>query len=383
MSGCFEVYDRDSSTRARTGLLKTRRGTIQTPVFMPVATQGSVKALSQEDLDLLGARIILANSYHLYLRPGCELVQAAGGLAKFMGYGGSILTDSGGFQVWSLAQLRKVTDEGVEFTSHLDGSRHWLTPESVIDVQDRLGSDIWTALDECPSYPCNEAHAEQALERTERWAERAGAEFRKRAADKELRPLYFPILQGSVYPALRRRAGEHALGLEPDGLCFGGMSVGEAKSLTWDTLEATTEHLPAAKPRYLMGMGAPEDLWEAVARGVDMMDCVFPTRVGRNGTVLIEGGRINVKGARFKTDPGPLDPECSCFVCKRYSRAYLSHLMRCEELAAYRYISFHNVHYTMRLMDRIRAAIQAGRFAQERTAFLDRLKKSEVKENVQ
>ncbi|MBI4349778.1 MAG: tRNA guanosine(34) transglycosylase Tgt [Elusimicrobia bacterium] len=369
----FDVERRDPRTRARTGTLRTRRGAVKTPIFMPVATQGSVKALSQEDLDTLDARLILANSYHLYLRPGCDLVQGAGGLAKFMGYDGAILTDSGGFQVWSLAELRKLTDEAVEFKSHIDGSTHRLTPESVIDVQDRLGSDIWTALDECPPYPCSESKALEALERTERWAVRAAAEFRRRVAERDERPLFFPILQGSQSPALRRRAGEHALGLSPDGLCIGGMSVGEPKPLLWDTLAATTEHLPEEKPRYLMGVGAPEDLWEAVERGVDMLDCVFPTRVGRNGTALVRDGRVNVKTGRYRSDQLPLDPECGCFVCKRYSRAYLSHLMRSEELAGYRYLSYHNVHYLMDLMKRIRAAIESGRFMEEKAAFFDRL----------
>lgn len=370
----FTVESRDAKTRARTGTLRTRRGSVQTPIFMPVATQGSVKALSQEDLDSLGARLILANSYHLYLRPGCELVQSAGGLARFMGYDGAILTDSGGFQVWSLADLRKVTDEGVEFKSHLDGSLHWLTPGSVIEVQDRLGSDIWTALDECPPYPCSPAKALEALERTERWAALASAEFRRRAAERELRPLFFPILQGSQDPALRERAARHALGLSPDGVCVGGMSVGEPKPLMWDTLAATTEHLPENKPRYLMGVGAPEDLWEAVERGVDMLDCVFPTRVGRNGTALVRDGRVNVKTGRYRMDPRPLDPECSCFVCKRYTRAYLSHLMRSEELSGYRFLSYHNVHYLLDLMKQIRAAIEAGRFPEAKLAFFDRIR---------
>ncbi|MBI4424771.1 MAG: tRNA guanosine(34) transglycosylase Tgt [Elusimicrobia bacterium] len=368
----FTVEAKDPKTRARAGRLTTRRGGVATPVFMPVATQASVKALAQEDLETLGAGIILANSYHLYLRPGCAAVEAAGGLGRFMTYGGSILTDSGGFQVWSLSGLRKVEEEGVTFTSHLDGSRHVLTPESVIEVQARLGSDIWTALDECPSYPCAEAEAERSLARTQRWAERARGEFLRRNALGPGGALYFPILQGSVYPALRRRSAEHALGLSPDGICIGGMSVGEPKELMWATLERAVEPLPEDKPRYLMGVGAPDDLWEAVGRGVDMMDCVFPTRVARNGTVLVRGGRLNIGNARFKTDPGPLDPACGCWVCKRYSRSYLSHLMRASELSSHRYLSYHNMHYTMELMREIRASIVEGRFSEARDRFFDR-----------
>ncbi|MCX5790512.1 MAG: tRNA guanosine(34) transglycosylase Tgt [Elusimicrobia bacterium] len=371
----FTVKTRDPKSRARTGTLRTRRGVIGTPVFMPVATQGAIKAMSQEDLDALGAKIILANSYHLYLRPGCDVIESLGGIGKFMGYEGAILTDSGGFQVWSLSGLRSLTDEGVTFTSHLDGSRHHLTPESVIGIQDRLGSDIRTALDECTSYPCSEAQAEASLARTMQWAERAAQEHRRRveSVDPAARALFFPILQGSVYPALLRRSAEHALGLDPDGICIGGISVGEPKELLWSTVEAATEHLPEGHARYLMGVGAPEDLWEAVARGVDMLDCVFPTRVGRNGTALVRGGRLNITNAAHRSDPSPLDAECKCFVCRRYSRAYLGHLIRSHELSAYRYISYHNVQYLMDIIADIRQAIEQGRFQEARRAFLDRL----------
>ena len=364
----FTIKARVPGGRARAGALLTAHGEVETPVFMPVATQGTVKSLSQEDLASLGVRAILSNSYHLYLRPGSPLVKAAGGLHRFMGYDGAILTDSGGFQVMSLADLRTITDEGVTFRSHIDGSLHTLTPRKVIEVQSELGADMWTCLDECPPYPCPEGQAEKALARTMRWIE-ASAPAVAEARDRGQEALFFPILQGGFSAALRRRAAEHLLGASPDGIALGGFSVGEPRDLTWETLEAALAALPEDKPRYLMGVGTPEELWEAVARGVDMMDCVFPTRVARNGLVLLRSGRLNITASASKTDLSPLDPDCSCFVCRRYSRAYLAHLYRAKELLVYRLLTYHNLHLMLGLMAEIRQAIRAGRFEEERRAF--------------
>jgi len=370
--GAFAVTAKDPKTRARTGVLRTPRGDIETPVFMPVSTQGSVKALAQEDLEALGVSAILSNSYHLYLRPGADVIEAAGGLHTLMDYRGAILTDSGGFQIFSLPGLRKVSDEGVVFSSHLDGSRHHLTPESVVRLQARIGSDMWTSLDECPPYPCTEAQARAALERTLGWTERSHRMYLEEKERRRCAAMFFPILQGSVYPELRRRAAEELRSLSFGGVALGGFSVGESKQMTWDTLERTTEHLPEDRPRYLMGMGAPEDLWEAVERGVDMLDCVWPTRLARNGQVMIRSGRLNVKNAHVRQDFSPLDPECGCPVCRRYSRGYLSHLFRSKELSVYRYLTIHNLHFTFDVMRLIRAAIREGRVRERKAEFLAR-----------
>ncbi|MFH1724152.1 MAG: tRNA guanosine(34) transglycosylase Tgt [Elusimicrobiota bacterium] len=371
MSGqpAFEVTAKDRASRARTGTLRTEHGRVETPVFMPVATQGSVKALSSQDLSDLGIHAILSNAYHLALRPGADVIEAAGGLNAFMDYPGTILTDSGGYQIFSLADLRRLSDDGVTFQSHIDGSLHTLTPEGVIGLQARLGSDIWTSLDECPAYPCTEAEARRALERTMRWTERSHRAFTQENGKKAL---FFPVIQGSVYPELRRRACEHLLEIRPDGVSLGGFSVGEPKEKTWEALERTVERLPDGMPRYLMGMGAPDDLWEAVRLGVDMLDCVWPTRTARNGVVMTAAGRLNIKNAPMRKDFSPLDKECDCATCGRYSRAYLSHLFRARELSAYRLLSVHNLHFSLRIMRRIRAAIREGRFLEERKLFLER-----------
>jgi queuine tRNA-ribosyltransferase len=363
----FEILAREGAARA--GILRTMRGEVLTPVFMPVATQGCVKALDQADLEALGVRAMLANSYHLYLRPGAEVLAAAGGLHRLMDFPGAILTDSGGFQVFSLSELRKVDEGGVVFRSHLDGSSHRLTPEGVIALQAAIGSDIWTALDECVAYPASEAAALSALRRTQRWAEASREAFR---GEEERSPgrLFFPILQGGLFPALRRRAAEHLLGLEPDGVCLGGFSVGEPKALTWEVLEAAAACLPEGKPRYLMGMGSAEDLWEAVARGVDMMDCVWPTRNARNARLLLRRGWMNITKAEFRKDFRPIEEGCPCPVCRRYSRAYLCHLFRGRELSAYRLATLHNLHFTLGLMREIRDAILKGRFEAARREFL-------------
>ncbi|OGR95678.1 MAG: tRNA guanosine(34) transglycosylase Tgt [Elusimicrobia bacterium RBG_16_66_12] len=362
----FQILAQDGAARA--GVLETPRGPVETPVFMPVATQASVKALDSDDIRRLGSRAILANSYHLYLRPGTETVKAAGGLHRFMDYDGFILTDSGGFQVLSLSDLREIDDEGVTFRSHLDGSEHRLTPESVIGVQAALGSDGWTTLDECPPYPADEAHARRALERTMAWIDRSVPAVAA-AREAGAKCLFFPILQGSFFAGLRLRAAEHMNAVPADGVSIGGFMVGESKEMTWSMLAQTAAALRADRPRYLMGVGTPLDLWDAVACGVDMMDCVYPTRVARTGQVMASGGKYNVTNARFRRDFTALDPGCSCFVCARYTRAYLGHLLRAKELSAYRLLSYHNLHYMDRVISEIRAAVKAGRFEAARAEF--------------
>jgi queuine tRNA-ribosyltransferase len=367
----FEVLSKDPTSAARLGLLATSHGTVETPAFMPVATQGAVKTLSQEDLESLGFNMILSNSYHLYLRPGLDILRKAGGLRRFMAYSGSILTDSGGFQAMSLSHLRTIEDSGIAFRSHLDGSRHLFTPESVIDIQAAIGSDCWTALDVCPPYPCPPQEAEQAFDLTLRWAERASQAFRRKI-EEGAEALFFPIVQGGFDPKRRAQAAERLLELSPDGLALGGFSVGEPKELTWEILGETAKALPDSKPRYLMGVGTPEDLWEAVRLGVDLMDCVWPTRVARNGLAATSLGRLSIENSAYKSDTGPLDPECSCFVCRRYSRAYLSHLFRAKELSAYRFLTWHNLHVMKRMVERIKSAIREGRFEAARREFLSR-----------
>ncbi len=365
----FTIEAKDGLARA--GWLDTPHGRVETPVFMPVGTQASVKALDSDDMRRLGANAILANSYHLYLRPGVETVKAAGGLHKFMDYDGFILTDSGGFQVLSLSDLREIDDEGVTFRSHLDGSKHRLTPESVIAVQAGLGSDAWTTLDECPPYPCSVEEASRALDRTLKWHDRSiPAVAAARAAGSKC--LFFPLFQGGLHPALRKRSAEHHNASPADGISIGGFMVGEDKATTWSQLTETTALLTEDRPRYLMGVGTPLDLWDSIACGVDMMDCVYPTRVARTGQVMASSGKYNVMNARFRRDFTPLDPECTCFVCGRYTRAYLGHLLRCKELAAYRLLSYHNLHFMEEVTRQIRVAIRAGRFADARAAFRER-----------
>ncbi|MBI4678464.1 MAG: tRNA guanosine(34) transglycosylase Tgt [Elusimicrobia bacterium] len=368
----FEVKARDAQGKARAGVLHTPHGSVETPVFMPVATLGSVKALSQEDLADLKVRAILANSYHLYLRPGCPEIVSAGGLHKFMDYDGMILTDSGGFQVMSLSDLREVDDHGVSFRSHIDGSSHRLTPAGVIEVQAALASDCWTTLDVCPAYPCSKDEAASALRRTMAWTDQSVPAVR-RFRDQGASSLFFPILQGSVFPELRQQAAEHLSGVPHDGVCIGGLSVGEPKDLTWSTLAAVSGMPPDEKPRYLMGVGTPEDVWEAVAAGADMMDCVFPTRVARNGQVFTRTGRYNISNAPSRGNFSPLDPNCSCFVCRRYTRAYLRHLFSSRELAVYRFLTYHNLSFMLKVMEEIRQAVAEGRFAQAKEDFLAKL----------
>lgn len=364
----FTIVATDPQTGARAGLLKTARGEIETPVFMPVGTQAAVKTLSQQDLDFLGAKIILGNTYHLYLRPGHQLVARAGGLHRFMGWNGSMLTDSGGFQVFSLADLNEVTEEGVRFRSHLDGSSHLFTPELVMDIQRDLGADIVMAFDECTSYPCTEQQARRSMEMTLRWTQRCLVRFGEGAHTGQHQAL-FGIVQGSVYPALRARCARELASLELPGYAIGGLAVGEPRRSMFEMIEATLPHLPSATPRYLMGVGLPNDLVEAVGAGIDMFDCVIPTRNARNGTAFTRRGRLRLKNAALAEDSSPLDPDCSCPTCQNYNRAYIRHLFQTNELLGMRLATVHNLHFYLELMRQMRAAIVEGRHRSWQEAF--------------
>ena len=351
----FTLLRTDSNTRARLGRITTPHGEIATPAFAPVGTQATVKALDPRDLHELGAELILGNTYHLYLRPGADLVAEMGGLHSFMGWDGPILTDSGGFQVFSLAENRRIGDEGVEFRSHIDGSRHLFTPEMVVRTQEQLGADIIMVLDECAE-PADRTYNEQALARTHAWAERClHAQTR---TDQAL----FGIVQGGVFPDLRRHSAEFLTGLGFPGYAIGGLSVGETKEEMYAMLDITAPLLPEDKPRYLMGVGAPEDLIEGVSRGVDMFDCVLPTRLARNGALFTRTGRINMRNARFARDAAPIEAGCQCYTCRSFSRAYLRHLFKAGELLASRLSTIHNVHFLLELMRDVRRALADGGF---------------------
>ena len=359
----FTLLHSDPNSRARAGCISTPHGDISTPAFAPVGTQATVKALDPRDLRELGAELILSNTYHLYLRPGADLVAEMGGLHSFMGWEAPILTDSGGFQVFSLADNRRVTDEGVEFRSHIDGSRHLFTPEMVVHAQEQLGADIIMVLDECAT-PDDRGYNEQALERTHAWAERClKAQTR---SDQAL----FGIVQGGVFADLRRESAEHLVGLDFPGYAIGGLSVGETKEQMYAMLDITTPLLPEDKPRYLMGVGAPEDLLEGVARGVDMFDCVLPTRLARNAALFTRSGRINIRNAQFERDARPIEEGCRCYTCRSFSRAYLRHLFKTKELLAPRLATIHNVQFLLTLMQEIREAIAGGRFQTLKNGFL-------------
>jgi len=359
----FVVHKTDGNGSARLGTLTTARGTIETPAFMPVGSLGTVKGIEWDDLRSLGYGLILNNAYHLYLRPGHEVVAAMGGLHRFTAWPGAILTDSGGFQVFSLSKLCKVTDEGVTFQSHLDGSSHYITPERAIDIQEALGADIMMAFDECVALPSSRERIETALHRTNRWAARCQAA--RRRTDQAL----FGIVQGGHDPELRAEAAAGIVAMGFDGYAIGGLSVGEEKAVMYGMLDATVPHLPCERPRYLMGVGMPEDLVEGVARGVDMFDCVVPTRHGRTGSLFTSTGRVVIKHAKYARDEQPIDPACACRVCGQYSRAYLHHLFLSKEMMGVRLNTLHNLHYFAELMRGIRAAISEGTFADFRSVF--------------
>ncbi|MGI6257637.1 MAG: tRNA guanosine(34) transglycosylase Tgt [Anaerovoracaceae bacterium] len=350
--------------KARRGVVSTPHGDINTPVFMPVGTAATVKAMRPEQVETLGAEIILANTYHLYLRPGHDVVKEAGGLHKFMNWDKPILTDSGGFQVFSLGDLRKITEEGVEFASHIDGSRHMLTPEKSIEVQNALGSDIIMAFDECAPYPADREYVIPSMERTTRWLRRC-----KEAHKNTEKQALFGIMQGGMYDDLRRQSAEEIVDLDLPGYAIGGLSVGEPKDIMCRVLDTCVDYLPQGKPRYLMGVGTPDYLFEGVQRGVDMFDCVLPTRIARNGTALTSFGQVNIKNARFQRDFSPLDPECGCYTCRNYSRAYLRHLFKAGEMLSSMLLTEHNLYFLVHTMEKIRKAIEEDRFAAYKEEF--------------
>jgi queuine tRNA-ribosyltransferase len=355
---------------ARAGRFRTAHGEVETPVFMPVGTQASVKALSQEDLQAIGAQIILSNAYHLYLRPGTDILQEAGGLHRFMNWGRPILTDSGGFQVFSLAKMAKITEDGVRFQSHIDGSRHFLTPEDATDVQIAIGADVIMCFDECTTYPVEKKDAALSMRRTMDWARRCKARWEEREAGGQA---LFGIVQGSVYEDLRRESARTLVEIGFPGYAIGGVSVGETKDEMYAAAEWSAQELPQDKPRYLMGVGTPEDFLEGVARGVDMFDCVLPTRNARNGSLFTSQGKINIKNQRFMRDFGPLDPACGCPVCTTYTRAYLAHLYRAGEILALRLNTLHNLTFMLDLAAAVRRAIRSGQFTAFKRDFLEQI----------
>lgn len=376
--GAFTVERADKRCLARTGVLRTAHGIIRTPVFMPVGTQATVKTISNDELLTAGAQILLSNTYHLYLRPGEKVIGEAGGLHRFMAWKKPILTDSGGFQIFSLSTLTKVRPEGVEFSSHIDGSKHFLSPEDVVRIQTTLGSDILMPLDECVKYPADHAVVEKSLGLTHDWALRSRQAWVRAQEEKpdQTRQLLFGIVQGGTYADLRRRSAEELVAMDFPGYAIGGLSVGEPNPIMYETLSATLPHLPQEKPRYLMGVGLPMDLFEAVSQGVDMFDCVVPTRNGRNATVFTPDGKLLLRGASYIRDFRPIDERCSCTACRNHTRAYLRHLFNADEHLAGRLASLHNLTFFIQLLESMREAIEEGRFVEFRKAFEARFNKT-------
>jgi len=363
MMNHFHLIKTCSDSLARAGELKTPHGSVETPVFVPVGSQGAVKALTPQELKALGIGMILANTYHLYLRPGIEVIERMGGLHQFMGWDGAILSDSGGYQIFSLAPLRKVSDEGVTFRSHIDGSQHFFTPELAIKFQQAIGTDIIMTLDEVPAHDDSLEKVRQAMERTQRWAERC-----KRAHQRGDQMLY-AIVQGGLFPQLRRKSAEYLTSLGFAGYAIGGLSLGEAKKVTLAMIEETVTFLPQDKPRYLMGVGSPEDLLEGIARGCDMFDSALPTRVARNGALFTLKGRRNIHHSAFKQAKGPIEADCSCYTCRTFSAAYLHHLFNSNELLAYRLATIHNLNFIGSLVSKARTAILNGTFNSFKDSF--------------
>lgn len=360
----YELLHECKQSGARLGILHTPHGDIETPVFMPVGTQASVKTLSPEEVASTGARIMLSNTYHLWMRPGPELVAEAGGLHRFMNWRGAVLTDSGGFQVFSLAERRKIEEEGVHFRSHIDGSPQFLSPEKAMDIQTKLGSDIMMQLDECAPWPSTREYIEASMQRTLRWLERC----KKSWHTPETQSL-FGIVQGGMFKDMRQESALRCTEMDLPGYGIGGLSVGEPAELMCEMLEAVTEILPKNKPRYLMGVGTPDYLIEATIRGVDMCDCVWPTRLGRNGSVITSRGRLTIRNATYARDFRPLDPECDCYACRNYSRAYIRHLIKAGEVFGLRLTSYHNIYYLQKLMQKLREAIREDRTLDFRREF--------------
>ncbi len=363
----FELLKTDSRTKARRGRLYTPHGTVETPVFMPVGTAATVKAMLPERVSALGAEIILSNTYHLYLRPGHEVIREAGGLHRFMNWERPILTDSGGFQVFSLGALRKITEEGVMFNSHIDGSRHMLSPEKSVEIQNALGSDIIMAFDECAPYPAERSYVKKSLERTTRWLKRCKAVHK----DTERQSL-FGIMQGGMYKDLRYQSAGEITELDLPGYAIGGLSVGEPREMMYEVLDYAVDYLPKDKPRYVMGVGTPDHLFEGVERGVDMFDCVLPTRLARNGAAMTSQGRIAIKNSRYERDFTSLDPECDCYTCRNYSRAYLRYLYKSNEILSSMLLSEHNLYFLVHTMQNIRQALEDDRFTEYKREFYNK-----------
>ena len=366
----FNLIKKDARSHARRGILHTPHGDIQTPIFMPVGTQATVKAMTPRELDEVGSQIILSNTYHLHIRPGEDLIREAGGLHRFMSWEKPILTDSGGFQVFSLASLRKIREEGVSFRNHLDGSKMFIGPEESMAIQQALGSDIAMAFDVCTAYPCDHRTAVDAMYRTHRWAERCKAYHTRE--DQAV----FGIVQGAFFEDLRIESAKALADMDFPGYGIGGLSVGEPKPMMYDLLEAIMPHMPEAKPRYLMGVGSPDCLVEGVWRGVDMFDCVLATRIARNGTCFTDTGRLVIRNAQYAHDFGPIEEGCDCYACRNFSRAYIRHLLKAGEITGGRLATIHNLRYLLRLMERIRAAIEEDRFPEFRQEFFSRYDRS-------
>ncbi|MDD6154901.1 MAG: tRNA guanosine(34) transglycosylase Tgt [Eubacteriales bacterium] len=363
----YELIHKDAKTGARRGVIHTPHGDIQTPVFMPVGTQAAVKGMLPEQVKDMGADIILANTYHLWMRPGHNLIKDAGGLHKYMNWDRAILTDSGGFQVFSLGKLRKITEEGVKFQSHIDGSRHFLTPEKAIEIQEALGSDIMMSLDECAPYPADRAYIKDSMERTCRWIQRC-----KDAQKYPEKQALFGIMQGGMYKDLRKESAERIVDMDLPGYSIGGLSVGEPKELMLDIMDDCVDRLPEEKPRYLMGVGTPDYLFEAVERGIDMCDCVEPTRIARHGIATTSEGRINIKNAKYERDFTPLDHECHCYTCTHYSRAYIRHMIKAGEMMGGMLLTTHNLYFLINMMRNIRKAIEEDRFSEYKQEFYEK-----------
>jgi len=360
--------------RARLGIIRTQHGEIDTPVFMPVGTQGIVKATSPKDLKDMGIKVILANAYHLYLRPGDTLIREMGGIHKFAGWDGSVLTDSGGYQIFSLGVLREIKEDGVIFQSHIDGSRHFLTPEKVIEVQENIGADIIMCFDECVPYPSSYEYTRSSVELTSRWARKC------KDAKKPDGAMLFGIVQGGFYGDLRLKSAGELINMDFDGYALGGLSVGEPKSIMWEMIDTVADMLPHNKPKYLMGLGFPEDIVEGVRRGIDMFDCVIPTRHARNGSLFTRDGRINIKHARYVKDENPIDETCSCYTCRTFSRAYLRHLFVSHELSSYFLNTIHNIFFYNNLLKTIREALREGSFGTFYEQFKIQWKGGELKD---
>jgi queuine tRNA-ribosyltransferase len=373
----FEITVKCHTSSARVASLTTLHGTVPTPIFLPVGSQATIRSLDTEDLGEIGVKMVLCNAYHLYLRPGIDVIERAGGLHNFMNWAGPILTDSGGYQVFSLSSFRKLTEGGVVFRSHIDGSEHSITPESSMSMQEKLGADIIMALDVCPESAASGEKQGEAMASTAMWAGRC------RSAHRGNGQHLFGIIQGGIYPELRRVSAEQITSLDFPGYAIGGLSLGEPKSVMWEMVDATVQYMPSDRPRYLMGVGSPEDIIQGISRGIDIFDSALPTRVARNGALYTREGRKNIRRAAFREDMGPVEAGCGCFTCRTYTAAYLHHLFRCEELLAYRLATIHNLFFMQKLVDKCRRAIAEGVFPQFKRSFLESYKTTDEERRIE